>query len=29
VLIAADAVFGLTPAAGLFSHRFWSSSTAR
>jgi hypothetical protein len=28
VLIAADAVFGLTPAAGLFSHRFWSSSTA-
>jgi hypothetical protein len=25
VLIAADAVFGLTPAADLFSHRFWSS----
>jgi hypothetical protein len=22
-LIAADALFGLTPAAGLFSHRFW------
>ena len=29
VLIAADAIFGLTPAAGLFSHRFWSSSPAR
>ena len=29
VLIAADAVFSLTPAAGLFSHRIWSSSTAR
>jgi len=25
VIIAADAVFGLTPAAGLFSHRFWAS----
>lgn len=25
VLIAADAVFGLTPAAGLFSHRFWTA----
>ncbi len=25
VLIAADAVFGLTPAAGLFSHRFWGA----
>ena len=24
VLIAADAVYGLTPAAGLFSHRFWA-----
>ncbi len=24
-LIAADALFGLTPAAGLFSHRFWHS----
>lgn len=29
VLIAADAIFGLTPAAGLFNHRFWSSATAR
>jgi hypothetical protein len=29
VLIAADAIFGLTPAAGLFSHRFWSSASAR
>jgi hypothetical protein len=29
VLIAADAIFGLTPAAGLFSHRFWSSPPAR
>jgi MMP endo-(1,4)-3-O-methyl-alpha-D-mannosidase len=29
VLIAADAIFGLTPAAGLFSHRFWSSAPAR
>ena len=25
VLMAADAIFGLTPAAGLFSHRFWSA----
>jgi hypothetical protein len=29
VLVAADAVFGLTPAAGLFSHRFWSPPAAR
>jgi len=29
VLIAADAIFGITPAAGLFSHRFWSSHSAR
>jgi hypothetical protein len=29
MLIAADAIFGLTPAAGLFSHRFWSSAPAR
>jgi hypothetical protein len=29
VLIAADAIFGLTPAAGLFSQRFWSSMPAR
>jgi hypothetical protein len=28
VLIAADAIFGLTPAAGLFSHRLWSSFPA-
>jgi hypothetical protein len=28
VLVAADAIFGLTPAAGLFNHRFWSSSIA-
>jgi len=27
VLIAADAIYGLTPAAGLFSHRFWSFNT--
>jgi len=25
VLIAADAIYSLTPAAGLFSHRFWES----
>jgi hypothetical protein len=29
VLIAADAIFGLTPAAALFNHRFWSSFSAR
>jgi hypothetical protein len=29
MLIAADAIFGLTRAAGLFSHRFWSSAPAR
>ena len=29
VLLAADAVFGLTPAAGLFSHRFWSALSER
>jgi hypothetical protein len=27
VLIAADAIFGLTPAADLFSHRFWGALT--
>jgi hypothetical protein len=26
VLLAADAIHGLTPAAGLFSHRFWCSA---
>jgi hypothetical protein len=29
VLMAADAIFGLTPAAGLFSHRLWSARPAR
>ncbi len=28
VLLAVDAVHGLTPAAGLFSHRFWRSAPA-
>jgi hypothetical protein len=27
VLVAADAIFGLTPAACLFSHRFWGALT--
>ena len=27
VLMAADALYGLTPASHLFSHAFWSSQT--